>query len=898
MARGDRPDFMDPRLLLTPRGIPSVGMTRQESTRSELTTLVQHVAWVQRLARRLVRDDALADDLVQDACLAALQRPGGGESVRAWLATVVRNGARQAFRGDQRRAAREAVAARHETLPSACDVAERVATHRAVVDAVLRLDDAQRDTVLMRYFDGLTPAEIAERTGVPVATVKSRLQRGLDRLRSALAEERGPGGLAHALAPLLVPFPSASVGGAGLTPIVGILAMGTFTKLAVLSLLVAGGIFAWSVRGDDPSARPVAAEETAVTEASPSDVLDAPAVAPRVRDARATAEVAEPRVGGAVAASSSSKESAKPAVAALQPFDVRGRVLGVRAEPLPNVDLVLRSDGGDPRPVPTDAAGTFVLSGLLVAGEVVAASDAPFVTLLAGRASRAAVGGELLVVLAPRLGLGGHVRDTAGRPIEGACVEVRPPSDFRARFEHVLDHSIDASAVVFTDRDGAFALDAPGLADGELVVSHDRYVTQARVLPPVANDALAIVLHEPSHDESTLSGIVLDVAGRPVPGARVAFGVHGTLTGDDGGFRFDLDDPESPNLMARRFGLELKQLTAVVAGHLPAVVELELDPDKGRPLVTEGHVLRLGGPLLSLHGRVVDAAGEPVRNAQVWVRHNTLFEFGERGGRSLEALVAGRDRDFAPTTVDDDGRFELTGMLDQECVVAAHDPETLLRVERTVQPGAAGVTLLLDSGQLWRRVAGKVVDREGRPVPGVTIVPATDTCTVAFRGRTVSTYHGRQEQRAVSNDEGEFELERVPRELVYLRIDGAEIISDDWGRHTPGGLAELSDGRIEDLRIEVRVRMRAQVFLSDPDEADRLRVLRRDGSPLRINLVRGDGRREVDEATVERDTEGGGRTEVLTLDDSAATLVLLRGDEEVRRVTLALQRGVLNRVDI
>jgi hypothetical protein len=195
-------------------------------------------------------------------------------------------------------------------------------------------------------------------------------------------------------------------------------------------------------------------------------------------------------------------------------------------------------------------------------------------------------------------------------------------------------------------------------------------------------------------------------------------------------------------------------------------------------------------------------------------------------------------------------------------------------------------------------VAGKVVDREGRPVPGVSIMPATDTCTVAYRGRTVSTYHGRQEQRAVSNDEGEFELERVPRELVYLRIDGAEIISDDWGRHTPGGLAELSDGRIEDLRIEVRVRMRAQVFLSDPDEADRLRVLRRDGSPLRINLVRGDGRREVDEITVERDAEGGGRTEVLTLDDSAATLVLLRGDEEVRRVTLALQRGVLNRVDI
>ena len=76
----------------------------------------------------------------------------------------------------------------------------RTRAQRALVDMVLALDEPYRTTVLVRYFDDLSPNEVAERLGVPPSTVRSRLQRGLHALRSRMQDSDA----SHNLVPGLV----------------------------------------------------------------------------------------------------------------------------------------------------------------------------------------------------------------------------------------------------------------------------------------------------------------------------------------------------------------------------------------------------------------------------------------------------------------------------------------------------------------------------------------------------------------------------------------------------------------------------------------------------------------------------------------------------------------------
>ena len=82
--------------------------------------LAEHADFVQRLARRLAADEAAAEDLAQEAWVAALERrPEAGSGLRTWLARVLRNFASQRARSEGNRAAREEVAAKAEAQPSA-----------------------------------------------------------------------------------------------------------------------------------------------------------------------------------------------------------------------------------------------------------------------------------------------------------------------------------------------------------------------------------------------------------------------------------------------------------------------------------------------------------------------------------------------------------------------------------------------------------------------------------------------------------------------------------------------------------------------------------------------------------------------------------------------------------
>ncbi len=155
-------------------------------------TLLEHTDWVRRLAAGLVHDPHAAEDVAQETWLRAVRRPPHPDpGLRSWFVQVARRLAIGGTRADSRRARRERAVARPEAQPGPDRAVERLEVHRHVVEAVLALPPASREAVALRYFEGLSPREIARRTGLPVETVKTRLRRGLAALRARLDRELG-----------------------------------------------------------------------------------------------------------------------------------------------------------------------------------------------------------------------------------------------------------------------------------------------------------------------------------------------------------------------------------------------------------------------------------------------------------------------------------------------------------------------------------------------------------------------------------------------------------------------------------------------------------------------------------------------------------------------------------
>jgi RNA polymerase sigma factor (sigma-70 family) len=144
------------------------------------------------LAYRVLRDRALAEDAVQEAFLAVWRAAEDYRRERAkpgtWILTLVHRRAVDLVRREDRRRTDPLEEAPE---PAAADVEEEAAlrSRRAAVQAALkRLPDDQREALELAYYGGLTQSELAERLGVPLGTVKSRMFAGLGRLRELLPE--------------------------------------------------------------------------------------------------------------------------------------------------------------------------------------------------------------------------------------------------------------------------------------------------------------------------------------------------------------------------------------------------------------------------------------------------------------------------------------------------------------------------------------------------------------------------------------------------------------------------------------------------------------------------------------------------------------------------------------
>ncbi|MGH7294784.1 MAG: RNA polymerase sigma factor [Polyangiaceae bacterium] len=160
----------------------------------------RHASMLLGLALRIVRDRAEAEDVIHDAFVAVGDRAGQyvveRGAVGAWLVTLVRNLSIDRTRRRDRRSAiaRDVIAhdpeARMAATPVDPEAQLGVARERERVRrALAKLPEVQRATLEIAFFEGLTYAEIAEREGVPLGTIKSRAARALAALREALGAE-------------------------------------------------------------------------------------------------------------------------------------------------------------------------------------------------------------------------------------------------------------------------------------------------------------------------------------------------------------------------------------------------------------------------------------------------------------------------------------------------------------------------------------------------------------------------------------------------------------------------------------------------------------------------------------------------------------------------------------
>jgi RNA polymerase sigma-70 factor (ECF subfamily) len=161
-----------------------------ESALAELYDRVGGTAY--GLAYRVLRDEALAEDAVQEAFLGLWRSAGAFIPERAkastWILTLVHRRAVDLVRREQRRRTEPLESAHEPTDDSAEEAAWLRLDRERVQSALAQLPDQQREALELAYYGGYTQSELADRLGQPLGTIKSRMFAGLTRLRELLEE--------------------------------------------------------------------------------------------------------------------------------------------------------------------------------------------------------------------------------------------------------------------------------------------------------------------------------------------------------------------------------------------------------------------------------------------------------------------------------------------------------------------------------------------------------------------------------------------------------------------------------------------------------------------------------------------------------------------------------------
>lgn len=590
--------------------------------------LLEHRPWVRALARSLVRDPALADDLEQDTWVRALTRtPEAPRSPRAWLATVMRNRLRDVRRGDERRGAREERAARADAPPSPAELAAQADTHRHLIGCVLDLDPRYRDAVLLRYFEGLSPGEAGERLGVPASTVRTRTQRGLAQLRERLDTEHGSDGRSWrlALAPLLAGAGARRTARrAAITSLAGGSAWLLWVGAAVLAVLA----WTFAFPGDEDGGGRGAGGGATAAASDGAGRVDGETASPASRGRRERDAGDDPSPNGAESTASGGggmafldDDGEDGGEAPALPRTVVVEVVRADGSPAASVDVELLEGGSGTDPRKRLAAGTtgedgridlgrpdghfgwvFALDGNHAAVHAVFIRKDPAVRLNLERAERLRV-----LVLGPDgeaiRGAGLELSVTVDRTAGGA-LSARTDANGRATFRPLPRSVFDGNATLEVRATGYFqAYRGLSLRDVD--------AGQVEVRLETGN---------------VVSGRCVNAAGEPLSGVEVSciYADRRVTTGADGHFELTVDRQEV-DVRFRSFTIAPRSVRA--------------DGDRAPAGVLGDVILRPGRPLRL---RVVHEDGSPANRVHV---------------RVLSREVG---RDVRSGTTGDEGRLTLT----------------------------------------------------------------------------------------------------------------------------------------------------------------------------------------------------------------------------------------------
>jgi len=838
----------------------------------DIEHLVQRVDRVRDLARALVRDAATADDVVQDALVAALGREGGPPREPSWLRRAVRSLAADRARGERGRRWREEAAARDERLGDAAESVARVELSRDVAAAVVSLEEPSRSAITMRFVDGLPPREIARRTGASVPTVKKRIERGLAQLRVKLEGRHGAGGAwAVALLPLTGRdvLPTAAVASVGASAAPALVLTSTTGALAGLLLLLGCGTVAAMVllggdRASDPATGRSRAEASADAGGAP---LGLDRVAAGVRS-EASSRTLEPG-GGVPAPAVSTEAAAGGGGSELRFVDLEGR-------PLPGLDVRWSVPDGIaphldaaqavPREITTDPDGVLIRPPY--PHEVMDTVRQDLLPLGMVRGD----GGVEMVVVAPTVDLAGRCVYPEGTPVEGATVgSVASTGSLHselARADGVATLRRDTK----TGPDGSFTLSrVPTHATFPLHVTRQGETHRTYFeLPQQDDSALVLEVDFPIEREIPwhVFGRVVDGAGEGVRGVEVLFGRTTAATDAEGHFEFDVERGQwfdgCPLVAKHPSG-------AFAAGPVPDQADAASMDGAGPYEVT------LHASMPGLVGVVVDGEGAPVEGIEVHLVDGTA------DGASTRILEGAARRGIGLCAVSGpDGSFEYERVDRRTYRVLLLDPETFAAKEAVVEPGPGSIELVFDP--VTAPVRGRLVDAFGAPAEGVEVAPRV----VTYRSRDGSHFTPRSGKPVVTGTDGVFELTGVTSPPVGLSLRQVGL---------PGGGHLLDVGPDElDSELEITVTLFCEVEL-DHGPASRFDCVRfSDGSGTSARVRQGFVDASTDGFFKVRPRPGAGFGRVF-VHQTATQIELFDGRKSLGRSPIRLAPGRVNRLD-
>ncbi len=168
-------------------------MARDETSLQEVIRLYGGI--VHGMARRVLADPTLAEEVAQDAFLTLWRRPGAFDpdrgSLKTFLTSIARNKAIDLVRKEETlKRAKESLLQEVQGREDTVVFQDRVDTRSEIYTALRQLPETQREAIVLAYFGGRTYREVADELAAPEGTIKTRMRDGLIKLRTLVSEGR------------------------------------------------------------------------------------------------------------------------------------------------------------------------------------------------------------------------------------------------------------------------------------------------------------------------------------------------------------------------------------------------------------------------------------------------------------------------------------------------------------------------------------------------------------------------------------------------------------------------------------------------------------------------------------------------------------------------------------